>query len=173
MGHYCRPLGASGWCSFLFQGFTRLANDCRPFGTERSQHPHTACAAYIKEQIMALALCPTREELQDYLRGKLSDEASDLLADHLDSCPQCQAELATLPDSDDTLIARLKSPETARPLRRRAELPRSLGSGEVLVCRLWGRRQTFTRRLRRPFTTGPRRISTHRTVGPRRHGHGL
>jgi RND family efflux transporter MFP subunit len=64
---------------------------------------------------MTLALCPTREELQDYIRGKMPDDASDSLAEHLDGCLQCQAELAALPDSDDTLIAQLQSPETPDP----------------------------------------------------------
>lgn len=64
---------------------------------------------------MTLALCPTREELQDYIRGKLPDDASDSLAEHLDGCSQCQAELASLSDADDTLIARLKCPETSDP----------------------------------------------------------
>ena len=32
-------------------------------------------------------VCPDREELVDYIVGKLPDEASDSLAEHLDSCP--------------------------------------------------------------------------------------
>jgi RND family efflux transporter MFP subunit len=64
---------------------------------------------------MALALCPSRDELRDYLCGKLSDEASEALAEHLEGCSLCQAELASFPDSEDTLIARLKTPETADP----------------------------------------------------------
>jgi RND family efflux transporter MFP subunit len=59
---------------------------------------------------MSIATCPSREELMNYVVGKLDDDASDALANHLDSCPDCQAELATLPDPDDTLIARLRGP---------------------------------------------------------------
>ena len=40
----------------------------------------------------------------------LSDEQSDDLAGHLDSCPDCQATIMTLEDADDTLIGRLRTP---------------------------------------------------------------
>jgi RND family efflux transporter MFP subunit len=64
---------------------------------------------------MSIATCPSREELIDYVVGKLPDEASNTLANHLDTCPDCQAELATLPEPNDTLIARLRGPVPSDP----------------------------------------------------------
>ena len=57
---------------------------------------------------MLVATCPSREELVDYAVGKLSDEDADALAAHLDGCPSCQAELAALPEADDSLVGRLR-----------------------------------------------------------------
>ncbi len=64
---------------------------------------------------MSLVKCPNRETLLDYLVGKLSEDDSDSLVDHLDSCPVCQAELVTLSDVDDTLVGRLRGPADADP----------------------------------------------------------
>ena len=76
---------------------------------------------------MPVATCPSREELMDYVVGKLPDEASDTVASHLDACPDCQAKLATLPEPDDTLVARLRGPVLPDPF---AEEP---GCGQALV----------------------------------------
>ncbi len=54
--------------------------------------------------------CPSRERLCAYLVGRLSDEDSEQIANHVDTCPVCQATMATLDDADDTLAARLRSP---------------------------------------------------------------
>ena len=64
---------------------------------------------------MLAAVCPTRQELMEYTVGKLSHEDSDGLSKHLDACPQCQAELATLPEPDDTLVAGLRGPAPPDP----------------------------------------------------------
>ena len=50
---------------------------------------------------MLVATCPSREELLDFAVGKLCDDAAESLAGHLDSCENCQAELAALSDADD------------------------------------------------------------------------
>jgi RND family efflux transporter MFP subunit len=57
---------------------------------------------------MSLAECPNRSTLFDYLVGKLPEDASDSLSSHVESCPECQAELATLSDIEDTLIGQLR-----------------------------------------------------------------
>ena len=59
---------------------------------------------------MFATTCPGQQELSDYVVGRLSDEASQGIAEHLESCPQCQAALGTLDDAGDTLIARLRLP---------------------------------------------------------------
>ncbi len=64
---------------------------------------------------MSATTCPDREELFDYAVGRLSDEASHSVAEHLESCQTCQAGLATFDDADDTLVARLRQPDDEDP----------------------------------------------------------
>ena len=64
---------------------------------------------------MLAAVCPTRQELMDGAVGKLSNEDLDGLSKHLETCPHCQAELATLPEPDDALVARLRGPAPPDP----------------------------------------------------------
>lgn len=59
---------------------------------------------------MTTSICPERQSLHDYAVGRVSDEVAEILAEHLDSCPDCRAELATLDDASDTLIGRLRHP---------------------------------------------------------------
>ena len=59
---------------------------------------------------MLATTCPSRETLFRYSVGRLSEEQSEELADHLGSCPDCQATILTLTDADDTLIHRLRMP---------------------------------------------------------------
>jgi uncharacterized protein (TIGR03067 family) len=59
---------------------------------------------------MSVPDCPSRERLFDYAVGRLSDDASEVLASHLDACSSCQAMLGTLNDANDSLVARLRSP---------------------------------------------------------------
>ncbi len=54
--------------------------------------------------------CPSRETLHQYSLGLLAAGDRDALDSHLDSCPDCQAAIATLDDADDTLIGRLRTP---------------------------------------------------------------
>jgi uncharacterized protein (TIGR03067 family) len=64
---------------------------------------------------MTAMTCPSRQELSDYVLGRLSDEASEGVAEHLESCGSCQAGLATFDDADDTLVARLRLPAEDDP----------------------------------------------------------
>jgi anti-sigma factor RsiW len=64
---------------------------------------------------MPSANCPSHDELQSYVLGQLSDEASETIAAHFGSCPQCKAGLAALDDADDTLVAQLRRPVSADP----------------------------------------------------------
>jgi uncharacterized protein (TIGR03067 family) len=65
---------------------------------------------------MSVPDCPSREKLFDYAVGKLPDDASEVLASHLDVCATCQTILATLNDADDSLVARLHLPVPDDPL---------------------------------------------------------
>lgn len=52
--------------------------------------------------------CPSRDELRAFNLGRLSEDRLAAVAAHLDSCPTCAAALATLRDSDDSLVAGLR-----------------------------------------------------------------
>ena len=65
---------------------------------------------------MFATICPSAEELQAYAVGRLPDDTSERVADHIDSCTACQAAIATLDDAEDTFVtARAKSPAGQRP----------------------------------------------------------
>ena len=57
---------------------------------------------------MLTLTCPSRDELLAYAAGRLPDETSEGIAAHLDFCPDCQAGLVTLEDTEDTFVAELR-----------------------------------------------------------------
>ena len=59
---------------------------------------------------MPKTVCPSREKLRQYSVGLLSEEDSDDLAGHLESCADCQATIVSLGDVDDTLVGHLQMP---------------------------------------------------------------
>jgi len=61
---------------------------------------------------MKLTLCPDRQELVAYVAGRLTEETTEALADHIDACPACQSVMATLDEADDTLVVRLRRAPT-------------------------------------------------------------
>ncbi len=64
---------------------------------------------------MPAANCPSREDLVDYVVGRLPDDTSERVAEHIESCSNCQAELATIDDADDTLMGNLRQPVVDDP----------------------------------------------------------
>ncbi|NUQ61628.1 MAG: protein kinase [Pirellulales bacterium] len=52
--------------------------------------------------------CADRQRLHDYSDGKLADEESEGLAEHLNVCLTCQKELEMLDNSADPLLARFR-----------------------------------------------------------------
>ncbi len=79
---------------------------------------------------MPTAECPNRSTLFDYLAGKLPDETSDSLSTHVESCPDCQAELATLSDIEDTLIGQLRGAPLAEPYLDESECGRAIAKAK-------------------------------------------
>ena len=55
--------------------------------------------------------CPPAQRLQDYALGRLPDEDSDAVFDHLAGCDACASELDTIDDGEDSLIASLRKPD--------------------------------------------------------------
>jgi len=64
---------------------------------------------------MPATACPGHDELLAYTLGRLSDVAADDVAAHLGCCPDCQAELASFDDLEDTFVAQLRRPAPADP----------------------------------------------------------
>ncbi len=65
---------------------------------------------------MFATTCPNHEDLQAYAIGRIADDLADQIAQHLDSCHECQAAIATLDDADDTLVTALRQPPADDPL---------------------------------------------------------
>ncbi len=137
---------------------------------------------------MPTATCPSREQLMDYLVGKLPDDASDSLAGHLESCPDCQAELATLADADDTLVARLRGADRAGPVLDEPECGQAVARAKAALggveaaadSQRWSGGGTAAPRDETlPGTSEPSlpqqlgEYQLDRAAGQRRHGHGL
>ncbi len=55
--------------------------------------------------------CPPIQVLQDYVLGRLPDDASDEMFTHVRECEACSAELETIDDGGDSLIGSLHSPD--------------------------------------------------------------
>ncbi len=79
---------------------------------------------------MSAAKCPNRSTLFDYLVGKLPEDASDSLSTHVESCPDCQAELATLSDIEDTLIGQLRGAAPPEPYLEESECGRAVAKAK-------------------------------------------
>ncbi len=62
---------------------------------------------------MPSANCFDAPTLKDYLLGKLSDEQSDVVAAHLESCLNCEATVSQLDRASDTLTSGLRLPAMA------------------------------------------------------------
>ncbi len=59
---------------------------------------------------MVCSPCPSRERLLAFSLGKLPDQDSDAIADHLDRCAACESVSATLDGVSDTLVSLLRGP---------------------------------------------------------------
>lgn len=63
--------------------------------------------------MMTATECPSIERLKDLTLGRLAEEDSDSMLDHLRDCAVCQSELETIGDGEDSLIQAIRSPEDA------------------------------------------------------------
>jgi serine/threonine protein kinase len=59
--------------------------------------------------------CPNHDVLLAYHTGGLGEAAAMKVIPHISVCPDCQADLKTLGDAADTLVARLRSPAVEDP----------------------------------------------------------
>ncbi len=61
--------------------------------------------------MMTATICPPSEKLQALSLGQLSTEESDELIAHITACETCRADLETVNDVEDSLIASLRDPD--------------------------------------------------------------
>lgn len=54
--------------------------------------------------------CPSKQELFEYLVGRLPEDSLETVANHLVACVACKTVMATLDEAADTLVARLRRP---------------------------------------------------------------
>src|SRR5262245_43046068 len=82
---------------------------------------------------MASAGCPDHDALAAFVAGRLSGEAIDAVARHLDACPACRAlAMAASPDTDP-LVGALCKPAPADPYAREAGCDRALARLRALA----------------------------------------
>ncbi|MDX1927257.1 MAG: protein kinase [Pirellulaceae bacterium] len=67
---------------------------------------------------MTTITCPPAEQLKAFYLGQLPDDRSDELVAHVGACSACQAELETVVDAEDSLIANLREPDDGSNLDR-------------------------------------------------------
>src|SRR5262245_54403991 len=60
------------------------------------------------ELLNPVSACPSQDDLRAYGLGRLPRERLEAVAVHVDGCAQCESSLLNLPDSDDTLVSRLR-----------------------------------------------------------------
>jgi len=77
---------------------------------------------------MPTTTCPSREIYLQYSRGLVSEEELTYLAEHLDSCPDCQDVVMTLDDADDTVVGRLRMPLSGESFLAEPQLQRALAA---------------------------------------------
>jgi TolB-like protein/tRNA A-37 threonylcarbamoyl transferase component Bud32 len=85
--------------------------------------------------------CPNRQELANYLHGRLSAEELESIASHVDACPTCGSTLEHLESATDPLIDELQRPVTGAAYEAEPQLDEALvrlhqlqGSSQVLAA---------------------------------------
>lgn len=67
---------------------------------------------------MPTATCPSTDDLRALSLGETHAEASESLLEHVASCTDCQAELETVDQHSDSLIASLRGEDSGEPFEQ-------------------------------------------------------
>ena len=86
---------------------------------------------------MVATACPTADDLKNYTLGRLSEQDWAAIAEHLESCRQCQAAIATVDDVADTLVTQLREPAAGRFFFKRIAVRGRAKAGEEYRGRHW------------------------------------
>lgn len=64
---------------------------------------------------MLVQECFSRQELEDYSLGKLTEDAGECVAEHLNHCKECETSLAACDSTADSIVSFLKRPVQSAP----------------------------------------------------------
>lgn len=109
--------------------------------------------------MMIATECPPADRLRALAHGRLSDEQSDLLFDHVRGCDACRSELETLHDDGDSLIVTLRGGDGA------AGLDDKEGFDEEPGCRVAVAKALGALARSADDTTGPISEALPRVIG--------
>ena len=118
---------------------------------------------------MSVPDCPSHARLFDYVVGRLSDVASEVLASHLDTCSTCQTKLATLDDASDSLVARLRLPVADDPLLAEPECGVALARAKAVAVGSSGTAGQPSPRQKGPFPV-PSQLGEYQLLEELGHG---
>src|SRR5262249_39665687 len=68
-----------------------------------------------EEPTMVVSACPDREQLAGYVLGTLPEESFDAVAEHVESCPGCEATVLGLESHPDKVIEQLRTAPPSNP----------------------------------------------------------
>jgi len=80
---------------------------------------------------MIKARCPSQDELFSFGVGKVSDVQATEIAEHLESCDNCQAVMETLDDAGDTLASCFRGQYEPDEYQEEQACRRAVG---ILIC---------------------------------------
>ena len=63
--------------------------------------------------------CPPRDQLKEYLGGRLDDEDSDVVQLHLENCSRCEQTATEIDTEPDSLVELLQSSPSPAPQQLR------------------------------------------------------
>lgn len=76
--------------------------------------------------------CPTRDQLAGYVQGTIPDEKAEAVAEHLETCGQCEATVEQIESHGDSLIANLRRPLPSEI--ESAECQEAMGHAEAILA---------------------------------------
>lgn len=88
---------------------------------------------------MPIEAHPSREEILDYSTGRLDEQSSARIAEHLASCDTCRSILTAVDDRQDSLVARLRRVGPPDAYAREPECQAALAAAKARFDGSWPR----------------------------------
>jgi anti-sigma factor ChrR (cupin superfamily) len=99
---------------------------------------------------MQTSVCPSPDELKDYVRGKLDSQQSDLVSEHMLLCSVCERTIVEIEANPDTLVELLRSEVGSAitgsvPSKDLLNLRPQNANGRIVLCNPATRLQSLSR----------------------------